>query len=236
MSETAKFALPLLQPAQAQKHVTVNEALARLDGMTQLTLLSATEGTPPAGAADGDSYAVPPGAVNEWDGHSGEVAVFSNGGWVFIAPSIGWRAWIADQEQRALYDGVSWVPGGLAVSLNRAVSSFRVAEFDHALGAGATSQTSVQIPQYAMVFAVTGRIKTALTGTLTSWDFGVSGSSNRYGSGLGLTQGSWISGIGGQPLTYWSDTPLVLTANGGDFAAGEVRLAIHYYAATPPAI
>ncbi|MDJ0827178.1 MAG: DUF2793 domain-containing protein [Rhodobacter sp.] len=236
MSETAKFALPLVQPAQAQKHVTVNEALVRLDGMTQLTLASATEGTPPVAAEDGDSYAVPLGAVNAWEGHAGEVAVWSNGGWVFVTPAIGWRAWIADAGEAALFDGVSWIAGGLAVSANRAVSAFQVLEFDHVLAAGASSSTTVEIPQYAMVFAVTGRIKTALTGTLTSWDFGVSGSTNRYGSGLGLAQGSWISGMGGQPTTYWSDTPLELTANGGDFAGGEVRLAIHYYSATPPVV
>ena len=75
-----------------------------------------------------------------------------------------------------------------------------------------------------------------VTGTLTDWDFGVSASTNRYGSGLGLSQGSWISGMGGQPTTYWSDTALELTANGGEFAAGEVRLAIHYFAATPPSV
>ena len=33
---TARLGLPLLQPAQAQKHVTVNEALMRLDGLVNL--------------------------------------------------------------------------------------------------------------------------------------------------------------------------------------------------------
>lgn len=236
MSETAKFALPLLQPSQAQKHVTVNEALVRLDGMTQLTLLSVSQTTPPGGASEGDSYWVPAGAVNDWDGHAGEIAVFSNGGWVFVIPAIGWRAWIADQGEAALFDGASWVPGGIAASANRAVSGFRVVEFDQVLSAGPSVTTDVDIPQYAMVFAVTGRIKATITGTLTDWDLGADGSVNRYGSGLGLAQGSWILGMSGQPLTYWADTPLTLTANGGDFAGGEVRLAIHYYHATPPAI
>ena len=30
---TARCSLPLLQPAQAQKHVTVNDAMMRLDGL-----------------------------------------------------------------------------------------------------------------------------------------------------------------------------------------------------------
>ena len=40
--DTAKLGLPLLAPAQAQKHVTVNEALMRLDGMVDLVLQSTT--------------------------------------------------------------------------------------------------------------------------------------------------------------------------------------------------
>ena len=87
-----------------------------------------------------------------------------------------------------------------------------------------------------MVFAVTGRIKTAFTGALTDWDLGVAGSTNRYAGGMGLAQGSWLSGITGQPVTYYADTPLVLTANGGDFAGGELRLAIHYFTASPPVV
>jgi hypothetical protein len=111
-----------------------------------------------------------------------------------------------------------------------------VVEFDHVLGAGATSSTLVDIPQYAMVFAVTGRVKTAITGTLSGFDIGVAGATNRYGAGIGLAAGSWLVGITGQPVTYYAPTPVQLTANAGDFAAGEIRLALHYYLATPPRI
>ncbi len=65
---------------------------------------------------------------------------------------------------------------------------------------------------------------------------GVASSTNRYGGGLGLAQGSWLVGITGQPVTYYADEPLVLTANGGDFAGGEIRLALHYYLPSPPSI
>ncbi len=36
--ETTQLKLPLLQASQAQKHVTVNAALMRLDGLAQLRL------------------------------------------------------------------------------------------------------------------------------------------------------------------------------------------------------
>jgi len=236
MSETAQLGLPLLQPAQAQKHVTVNEALARLDGLTHLTLVSVSVTVPPGGGDDGISYGVPIGAVNEWSGNIGDIAIRSNGGWVFVSPQPGWRAWIADDGKSAIYDGTDWLASALAVSPNGAASVFDVIEFDHVFGAEAVSTTTVQIPKYAMVHAVTGRVKTTITGTLSSFDLGVSSSVNRYGGGQGLAAGSWLVGITGQPVTYYAEEPLVITANGGDFAAGELRLALHYYLPTPPAI
>ncbi|KMW56590.1 hypothetical protein AIOL_001544 [Candidatus Rhodobacter oscarellae] len=236
MAETLQLGLPLLQPAQAQKHVTVNEALTKLDGLTQLVLASATVVTPPLAAVDGEAYFVPVGAVNAWAGQEGQVAVWSNGGWVFSTPSLGWRGYIADEGTAATFDGSGWVRAALAVSPNGAASTFQVVEFDHAFGAEAVSTPGTQIPQYAMVFAVTGRVKTAITGAVTSFDIGVSGAVNRYGGGIGLAQGSWFVGITGQPVTYYADTPLELTANGGDFAAGEVRLALHYYLPTVPSV
>jgi len=236
MSETSQLGLPLVQPAQAQKHVTVNEALVRLDALTHLTLQSRTLSVPPTTALDGDTYVVPTGAVNDWSGKIGDIAIYSNGGWVFVTPQNGWRGFIADEEKPAVFDGSDWVASALSVTPNGAVAGFDSVEFDHVIGAGATSVTSVEIPQYAMVFAVTGRVKTAITGAVTDFDLGVASSTNRYGGGLGLAQGSWLVGITGQPVTYYADTPLQLTANGGDFAAGEVRLVLHYFLATPPGV
>ena len=46
MADTTNLTLPLLAASQAQKHVTVNEALSRLDGMVQLRLLSISTATP----------------------------------------------------------------------------------------------------------------------------------------------------------------------------------------------
>ena len=83
MARTAQLDLPLVMPAQAQKHVTVNEALARLDAAAQLRVISSLLSTPPASACDGQSYLVPAGATGEWAGHrAGRIAVWSNGGWI----------------------------------------------------------------------------------------------------------------------------------------------------------
>lgn len=86
MTETPNLGLPLVQPAQAQKHVTVNEAFVRLDAVSRLTLASRGVALPPPAVVDGVCYAVPAGAVNAWSGRDGQIAVGSNGGWDFITP------------------------------------------------------------------------------------------------------------------------------------------------------
>lgn len=236
MTSTTQLGLPLLQPSQAQKHVTVNEALARLDGLTQLVMASVTTTTPPTSFADGDAYFVPAGAVNAWDGQAGNIAVASNAGWVFVPPKAGWRGYITDQAVAAVFDGAGWSSGALGTTPSGAASQFRVVEFDHQLAVGSVSTISGQIPQYAMVFAITGRVKTAITGTATAFEVGVPGAADRYGSGLGLAQGTWFVGITGQPVTYYSATDIEIGAIGGDFAAGEIRLVVHYYLPTVPSI
>lgn len=50
---TSRLELPLILPSQAQKHVTHNEALLRLDGLVQLVLEGLEATTPPAVALAG---------------------------------------------------------------------------------------------------------------------------------------------------------------------------------------
>ena len=228
MADTSQLNLPLLSPSQAQKHVTVNEAFARLDGLTQMVLASRTATTPPASAEEGTSYAVPSGAVNAWAGQDGAVATFANGGWVFAIPKRGWRGFIADESVTVLHDGSEWQAGALALSPSGAGTFLKVDEVEHVIGAGAVSTTTGQIASGVMVIAVTARVLVAVTGTLTSWQLGSAAAANRFGSGLGLGAGSYARGMLSQPMTYWGAAPLLLTATGGVFAGGRVRIAVHY--------
>ncbi len=52
---TPNLALPYLAAAQAQKHVTVNEALDALDGLVQLSVISAALAAPPGKPGRGQS-------------------------------------------------------------------------------------------------------------------------------------------------------------------------------------
>ena len=234
MADTANFGLPLLAAAQAQKHITVNEALVRLDGLAQLRLLSRAVTVPPV-AVDGDTFGVPTGAQSAWVGHEGDLAIFSNGGWVYVTPLSGWRAWIVDEASPAMHDGSDWVTGAVAASPSGAVSRFEAIEISHSVSAGSSSTTAAFIPANCLVFGVTGRVTTTISGSAASWELGVSGSSNRYGSGLGTAAGSYVDGLTSSPLAYYAATQLELTPSGGNFGgAGDVTLVAHVFRMTLP--
>lgn len=109
MSDTTpKLQLPLILPAQAQKHVTHNEALMRLDTLTQASSLSRSVATPPPAPAEGDSYLVASGATGDWAGQDGSIAEFRDGAWQFVPPAEGWLSWVADETTHVHFDGVAW--------------------------------------------------------------------------------------------------------------------------------
>ncbi len=226
MSNTANLQLPLLAQAQAQKHVAVNEALSILDGLAQLTLESVSTVTPPGGATEGQAYLVPWGATGVWATRVGDVAVFSNGGWLYVRSRAGWRAFVKDEGRQYLCDGAVWHPDALAVSWYGAGLAAQVIEQDHNITNGAVNTTAIVIPAFSTVVGVTGRVVQAITGSLSAWHLGVNGSRARYGAGLGTAEGSWAYGMSGAPLTYYRDTPLVLSAASGAFVAGRVRLSV----------
>jgi len=99
--------LPLLAAAQAQKHVTLNEALLKLDALIHLSVIARTLGTPPA-AADGDRYLVAAAPSGAWAGQQGLVALAQGGGWVFITPRRGWRLWVEAEGKLLVFDGAQW--------------------------------------------------------------------------------------------------------------------------------
>jgi len=237
MFSTPQLGLPLVMPAQAQKHVTVNEAFARLDAIAQMRVVSANVAAPPAEARDGESYIVPDGAVGAWAGREKRVAVFSNGGWVFVVPRIGWQAWDDSAGGPRMFDGTDWLLDAQAVSSSGAATLWKVLEFQHQIVAGAFNATNLQVPAGSVVFAVTGRVVQSLTGSgLSSWRLGVAGSNDRYGSGLGLMANAFANGITGTPVTYYAPTPLMITGEGGSLQSGAIKLCIHMMQFRPPRV
>lgn len=234
MARTANLQLPLVQASQAQKHVTVNEAFGLVDGLAQLTLASLSVVSPPVAPVDGTAYAIPAGASGAWTMEAGKVAIASNGGWVYVMPRAGWRGWVADVGRAVIHDGTVWLEHAVAMTPNGAASLIEVREIDVAVTAGTSVITSAIIPAASLVLGISGLVTQTVTGTLSSWKLGVPGGPGRYGTGIGLAFGSSVQGLSGQPQAYYSDTPLWIEADGGAFAGGEMRLAVHLFRMTLP--
>ena len=116
MSETTpNLALPLIVAAQAQKHVTHNEALALIDALLQMAVESMALAAPPATPAEGARYVVAAGATGAWAGRSGQIAIFSGGAFVFQTPRPGFLVYNRATSKLMLFGGTDWqdaAPGG----------------------------------------------------------------------------------------------------------------------------
>lgn len=234
MSDTPNLSLPLVAASQAQKHITVNEALTKLDALANPSVISMDLATPPIGA-DGDAYIIGAGATGVWAGRDRELAYWVNDGWNFAAPKPGWRVWVQDLNAEAIYAGGAWIANLAGPTISGAYGAVAMTVGDVTLS-GASTASAFVISDRAVVIGVTGRVISAVSGAgVTGWRLGVSGAEDRYGSGIGLQLNSVVNGITGAPVGYYSDTPLQITAEGGVFAGGVVRLAIHHISLTPPA-
>ena len=111
---TARLALPLLQAGQAQKEMTHNEALARLDLAVQAVVVTMGLNDPPVDPAVGDCWIVGPAPTGAWVGEAGALAGWTADGWRFVAAAEGMTVWIADRAVAARYVGGGWVAGDLA--------------------------------------------------------------------------------------------------------------------------
>ena len=100
--------LPLIQMGQAQKHVTHNEALLKLDALVQPVAADLDRTVPPADPGEGDRHLVAPGATGDWAGQDGAIASFANGGWLFQAPQAGWKVRVLAADADAVFDGTAW--------------------------------------------------------------------------------------------------------------------------------
>ncbi|MFN3635375.1 MAG: DUF2793 domain-containing protein [Rhizobium rhizophilum] len=105
---TANLDLPFILPAQAQKHVTHNEALQRLDALVQLVVTTSAT-SPPAEPAEGQIHWVTAPEIGPWTGRAEYLALFQDGVWVFITPRQGWTAVFLDEERLKLFDGTEWI-------------------------------------------------------------------------------------------------------------------------------
>jgi len=115
MTLTPKLSLPYIMPAQAQKHVTHNEALAKLDVIVQLSVLSMNLKSPPEVRSNGDAFIVASNGQNEWLNKDAQIALWDDETWTFFTPIHGWLCAVL-----LSHDDVSPGNGDMRLVLNKA--------------------------------------------------------------------------------------------------------------------
>ncbi|CAM8660654.1 DUF2793 domain-containing protein [Sphingobium sp.] len=108
MDETPRWALPLLFAGQAQKEIQHNEALVVVDALLHGRVESADLSAPPGAPMVGQCWIVAAGASGDWAGQADTVALWTEGGWRFVAPRAGLRVAAADRDHALFFDGTLW--------------------------------------------------------------------------------------------------------------------------------
>lgn len=109
--QTPRLGLPFILAGQAHKHITLNEALARLDACLGASALSRTTAAQPADPAEGDLYILPESAAGEAWGPApaGAAMLFDGGVWRQLATPDGLLVRVADEDRLLVRAGGAWV-------------------------------------------------------------------------------------------------------------------------------
>ena len=99
---TPRLAMPYIAPSQAQKEVSHNEALNRLDMVVQAVVADRTRTEAPVSPAPGDCHLVHDGATGAWSGQGGKLACWYGTAWVFIPPWPGFEVFDRAEGRRLL--------------------------------------------------------------------------------------------------------------------------------------
>ncbi len=244
--ESAKLRIPYIAAAQAQKHVTHNEAMTLLDTLVQLSVLDKDLSAPPASPGEGNTYIVAPGGTGAWIGWDGRVVRFIDGTWRSYLPGAGggagWLAWVMDENAMYRFDGTAWALAGIEGPQGPAPDIDGTSATSLAIGTGSKSFTA----QAGIAWTVGQRLRAASAGGPTNFMEGVvtaySGTSltldvdTRGGTG---SYADWNIVIAGEPgqsgavgadgmdpgiLLTWDDNNIDSDPGAGDIKAGNDAL------------
>lgn len=109
MAETTdRFALPLIQPGQAQKELFHNEAIMGLENRLHAIAEAIGIDTPPEDALPGQGWIVGSAPIAAWSGQADRLAVMTAGGWRFAEPVAGMQIWLRTAGHWAIWSGSGW--------------------------------------------------------------------------------------------------------------------------------
>jgi hypothetical protein len=158
MDTTARIALPLIAPGQAQKEMTHNEALAALDLAVQAGVVAAKMDAPPTEPVPGECWIVGDAPAGAWAGHAGALAGWTAAGWRFVAPREGMAAWSEADAMSWTYRAGLWRKGELRGASVR-VGGRQVVGDQAAAIAGPTGGATVDAQARATLAAVLAALR-----------------------------------------------------------------------------
>ncbi|MGN7292372.1 DUF2793 domain-containing protein [Rhizobium sp. SAFR-030] len=228
---TPNLGLPVLAQGQAQKEITHNDALLSLDALVQSAVKSRALATPPGSPANGERWIVPSGATGAWAAQTDRIAFWREGAWAFFAPVVGWRVHVEDERLAVVWTDGAW-RDRIVGTANGGAIRFVALEQELTLTGAFVDTTTALIADRMIVLAVASRTTQAITGA-TSYGVGVAGNTSQFGGSLGIALGSTNIGVIG-PTAFYSNTPVRVTAAGGNFTGGKVRVVLYALAFTAP--
>lgn len=198
MADTPNLVLPYIQAAQAQKHVTHNEAIRLLDGMVQLAVVSRTLTAPPGSPVDGERYIVASGATGAWATWDLNVAFWIDGAWVRLVPRVGWIAYSVADAAHYAWNGTAWVAFGggggstftdAAFTLTDDADATKIAKFQLSGITTGTTRTFTLPNSTGTVALLSGTQTFTGQTTMTSAliEIGTSNAASTYGFATGAT-------------------------------------------------
>ncbi|MFM9889791.1 MAG: DUF2793 domain-containing protein [Rickettsiales bacterium] len=107
MTTTTNLGITLLEQAQAQKEVTINEAITALDALISGAVADKDLSAPPASPTSGVAYIVGPSPTGAWAGKATNIAYFDQI-WRFVVPQAGARIWVTDETVFYVFNGTVW--------------------------------------------------------------------------------------------------------------------------------
>jgi hypothetical protein len=96
-----------MRSGQSLKEITVNEALLAADILLHMAVEGVTATVPPTPSV-GQCWLIGSGATGAFAGKTNQIAAWSEGGWRFVVPRAGMRAFYVSESAQRLYSSGSW--------------------------------------------------------------------------------------------------------------------------------